>query len=72
MKITARDLLDLGVIDEIIPEPSGGAHRDPALAARTVGEAIERHLSELEGLSGEELVRGRLAKFMAMGEYREA
>jgi acetyl-CoA carboxylase carboxyl transferase subunit alpha len=72
MKITARDLLDLGVIDEIIPEPLGGAHRDPALAAKTVGAAIERHLSELESLSGEELVRGRLAKFMAMGEYREA
>jgi acetyl-CoA carboxylase carboxyl transferase subunit alpha len=72
MKITARDLLDLGVIDEIVPEPSGGAHRDPALAARAVGAAIERHLSELEGSSGEELVRRRLAKFMAMGEYREA
>jgi acetyl-CoA carboxylase carboxyl transferase subunit alpha len=72
MKITARDLLDLGVIDEIISEPSGGAHRDPALAAKTVGAAIERHLSELEGSSGEELVRRRLAKFMAMGEYREA
>jgi acetyl-CoA carboxylase carboxyl transferase subunit alpha len=72
MKITARDLLDLGVIDEIVPEPSGGAHRDPALAARSVSAAIERHLSELEGLSGEELVRKRLAKFMAMGEYREA
>jgi acetyl-CoA carboxylase carboxyl transferase subunit alpha len=72
MKITARDLLDLGVIDEIVPEPSGGAHRDPALAAKSVAAAIERHLSELEGLSGEELVRKRLAKFMAMGEYREA
>lgn len=72
MKITARDLLELGVIDEILPEPSGGAHRDPALAAKTVGAAIERHLSELDGLSGEELVRRRLTKFMAMGEYREA
>jgi acetyl-CoA carboxylase carboxyl transferase subunit alpha len=72
MKITARDLVGLGVIDEIVPEPSGGAHRDPALAARTVAAAIERHLSELEHLSGEELVRKRLAKFMSMGEYREA
>jgi len=72
MKITARDLEGLGVIDEILPEPSGGAHRDPALVAKTVAAAIERHLSELEGLSGEELVRRRLAKFMAMGEYREA
>ncbi len=72
MKITARDLEGLGVIDEIIQEPSGGAHRDPALTAKRVAAAIERHLSELEGLSGEELVRRRLAKFMAMGEYREA
>lgn len=72
MKITASDLEERGVIDEIIAEPAGGAHRDPRAAAKNVGEAIERHLSELEGLSGDELVRRRLEKFMAMGEYREA
>jgi len=72
MRITARDLQELGVIDEIIPEPSGGAHRDPALAAKSVAAAIDRHLSELEELRPDELVRRRLAKFMAMGEYREA
>nr|CAI78455.1 Acetyl-CoA carboxylase, alpha subunit [uncultured Latescibacterota bacterium] len=71
MKITARDLQELGVIDEIVPEPGGGAHRDPARTARNLGEAIERHLTELERLSPAELVRGRLDKFMAMGEYKE-
>jgi len=72
MKVTARDLEQLGVIDEIIPEPSGGAHRDPEAAARTVGEAIERHLGELERLSPAEIVGRRLDKFMSMGDYREA
>lgn len=72
MKIAAGDLAERGVIDEIVPEPAGGAHRDPSSAAKSVGEAIERHLSELERLSGDELVRRRLEKFMAMGEYREA
>jgi acetyl-CoA carboxylase carboxyl transferase subunit alpha len=71
MKITAGDLQSLGVIDEIVPEPGGGAHRDPERTARHLGEAIERHLSELETMSGAELVRGRLEKFMAMGEFRE-
>ncbi len=72
MKITARDLLELGVIDEIVPEPPGGAHRDPERAAKFVGEAIERHLTDLERLSPEELVAARIEKFMAMGEFREA
>jgi acetyl-CoA carboxylase carboxyl transferase subunit alpha len=71
MKITARDLSELGVIDEVIPEPGGGAHRDPERTARHIGEAIERHLTELEALSPAELVRGRIEKFMSMGEFRE-
>ena len=71
MKITAPDLDSLGVIDEIIREPVGGAHRDPEMAARNVGEAIQRHLSELEKLSPTELVDRRLEKFMNMGKYKE-
>ncbi len=71
MKITAKDLSELGVIDETIPEPPGGAHRDPARAAQAVGEALERHLAELEELSSVELVTKRLSKFMAMGEFKE-
>ncbi len=72
MKITAPDLMSLGVIDEIVREPVGGAHRDPEMAARNVGEAIQRHLSELEKLSPRELVDRRLEKFMSMGKYKEA
>jgi acetyl-CoA carboxylase carboxyl transferase subunit alpha len=72
MKITAPDLREFGVIDEIVPEPSGGSHRDPDKAAKSVGEAIERHLAELEGMTPAELVAARLTKFMSMGEYREA
>jgi acetyl-CoA carboxylase carboxyl transferase subunit alpha len=72
MKITASDLMELGVIDEIVPEPGGGAHRDPERAARNLSEAIERNLSELASLSPTELVRGRLDKFMSMGQFREA
>ncbi|MBN2566226.1 MAG: acetyl-CoA carboxylase carboxyltransferase subunit alpha [Candidatus Eisenbacteria bacterium] len=71
MKITARDLQELGVIDETIPEPGGGAHRDPQRAARSLGEAVLRHLSELETLSPGELVRKRLDKFLSMGQFRE-
>jgi len=71
MKVTASDLMELGVIDEIITEPIGGAHRDPERAARTLEEAIARHLTELEALPGAELVDRRLDKFMAMGQYRE-
>lgn len=72
MKITARDLDELGVIDEIVREPGGGAHRDPEAAGRNVAEALARHLSELERATPSELVRGRLEKFMGMGKYREA
>jgi acetyl-CoA carboxylase carboxyl transferase subunit alpha len=72
MKITARDLEELGVIDEIVPEPGGGAHRDPERAARNLGEALLRHLSELDQLSPTELVRRRMDKFMSMGQFREA
>jgi acetyl-CoA carboxylase carboxyl transferase subunit alpha len=71
MKITARDLSELGVIDEVIPEPGGGAHRDPERTARHIGDAIERHLTELEAMSPAELVRGRTEKFMSMGEFKE-
>jgi len=63
MKITAADLAALGIVDEVIPEPPGGAHRDPALAARYVKEVLARHLDELVGLPKEELLRRRLAKF---------
>jgi acetyl-CoA carboxylase carboxyl transferase subunit alpha len=67
MKISAADLKSLGVIDDIVPEPLGGAHRDPALACENLGDAIEESLAELEGLTPDELRRRRREKFIAIG-----
>jgi len=67
MKVTAQDLLALGVIDQIVPEPAGGAQRDPARAIATLGEAIEGALRGLARKSADELVRERRQKFLAIG-----
>ncbi len=67
MKITAQDLKTLGVIDTIVPEPLGGAHRDPAAAIAALGGAIESALGELTGQSADQLRLGRREKFLAMG-----
>lgn len=67
MKVTAQDLLALGVIDTIVSEPLGGAHRDPALAIDTLGDAIQAALGELVGREAGELRRDRREKFLAMG-----
>jgi acetyl-CoA carboxylase carboxyl transferase subunit alpha len=67
MKITAQDLKALGVIDAIIPEPVGGAHRDAALAFRRAGDAIAKSLGEFAGMSSEAIRRQRQDKFLAIG-----
>jgi acetyl-CoA carboxylase carboxyl transferase subunit alpha len=67
MKITAQDLLRLGVVDVVVPEPTGGAHRDPAAAITATGEAIADALTELQGLDPATVVRLRREKFMAIG-----
>jgi acetyl-CoA carboxylase carboxyl transferase subunit alpha len=67
MKITAQDLLSMKVIDEIIPEPSGGAHRDPTLAVQKVSTAIARMLKSFEGMSGADLKAQRRDRFLAIG-----
>lgn len=67
MKVTAQHLLALGVIDTIVPEPLGGAHRDAALAIDTLGDAIEAALAELVGREAADLRRDRREKFLAMG-----
>ncbi len=67
LKLTAEDLLRLGVIDEIVPEPAGGAHREPADAVAALGRTIERHLKRLVRLSPESLRQDRARKFAAMG-----
>ena len=67
MKITAQDLLRFGVVDTIVPEPTGGAHRDAAAAIAAAGEAIGAALAELQGLDPATIVRLRREKFMAIG-----
>lgn len=71
LRLTAADALELGVVDEVLPEPFGGAHRDPEHAAKTVAEALARHLEELDGRDPDELVAERDAKYRAMGRYLE-
>jgi acetyl-CoA carboxylase carboxyl transferase subunit alpha len=67
LKITAQDLQHLRVIDAIVPEPVGGAHRAPLEAIDAVADQIAQGLKEMDGVSGEELLRQRRAKFLAMG-----
>ena len=71
MKLTAADLLELAVIDEVIPEPAGGAHRDYHEAAATLKTAIARHLTDLQGLPEEKLVSERYQRFRRMGAFME-
>ena len=71
LKLTAPDLMRVGVIDEIIPEPIGGAHRDPRKTFETVGEAIARHLKSLDDIAPGALPTARLEKFDRMGFVEE-
>ncbi|MGE0154440.1 MAG: acetyl-CoA carboxylase carboxyltransferase subunit alpha [Reyranellaceae bacterium] len=68
LRLTAEDLLQLGVIDAIVPEPLGGAHRDTAATLSAVGDAVEKELAALRPLSGDELRQARREKFLAMGQ----
>jgi len=67
MKITAQDMVRFGVIDSVIPEPVGGAHRDPQAAIAAAGDAISTALSELRGLNRETVRAQRREKFLTMG-----
>jgi len=67
MKITAQDMVRFGVIDSVVLEPTGGAHRDPAAAIAATGEAIAKALAELKPLSREAVRKQRRDKFLAMG-----
>jgi acetyl-CoA carboxylase carboxyl transferase subunit alpha len=67
MKITAQDLARFGIIDMIVPEPTGGAHRDPAAAINVAGEAVAEALGELRGLDRATVTRLRREKFAAIG-----
>jgi acetyl-CoA carboxylase carboxyl transferase subunit alpha len=72
MRIVSSDLKNLGLVDEIIPEPLGGAHRNPEETAQNVKNAIIRHLDDLSILSPDELIADRYKRFRDMGVFYEA
>ncbi len=67
LKLTAQDLLRLGIIDEVVPEPMGGAHHDPQKMGQIVKETIKRNLEELRAIDKEELLKLRYKKYRNMG-----
>jgi acetyl-CoA carboxylase carboxyl transferase subunit alpha len=67
MKITAQDLEALGVIDTVIKEPVGGAHRDPALMMKRVGDAVAKAIAEFDAKSPAEIRRQRQDRFLEIG-----
>ncbi|MHA6529578.1 acetyl-CoA carboxylase carboxyltransferase subunit alpha [Paenibacillus sp. BAC0078] len=71
MKITAADLLDMEVIEEIVPEPRGGAHRDYEATAAAIKDAVWRHLQELSAMDCAELKEDRYLKFRKIGKFAE-
>lgn len=71
MKMSAQDLMELHLIDEIVPEPLGGADRDPAAAAASVREALSRHLKALAGKDVDALLQERYEKYRCIGVFAE-
>jgi len=69
LKLTAKDLYRLGVIDEIVKEPLGGAHRDPKKMAESLKGVVEQHLRELEKMDIDEILKNRYEKFRRMGSF---
>src|SRR4051812_9302324 len=72
LKVSADQLEKLGVVDEIIPEPSGGAHNDPTQAASALKYVLQKHLNDLRGLDPDKLVDGRYERYRHLGVYEEA
>jgi acetyl-CoA carboxylase carboxyl transferase subunit alpha len=71
LKITAKDLLELGLVDGIIPEPLGGAHQNPAETAQNLRQAVIAQLQALDTLSTAELLKQRYEKFRRQGRFNE-
>ncbi|MBI3404067.1 MAG: acetyl-CoA carboxylase carboxyltransferase subunit alpha [Acidobacteria bacterium] len=69
LRLTAPDLLSMGLVDEVVPEPEGGAHHDHEEAAQLLGPVLEKSLSELQSYSPQQLVEKRYTKFRQMGQF---
>jgi acetyl-CoA carboxylase carboxyl transferase subunit alpha len=72
LRLTAKDLLDLDLIDDVVREPLGGAHRDPEATAEAIKSAVKRYWKELEGVERAELIETRYRKFRRMGAYEDS
>jgi acetyl-CoA carboxylase carboxyl transferase subunit alpha len=70
MRVTARDLKDLQIVDEIIPEVTGGAHVDPGGQAQLIGDVLERQLAELSSMDGDALIDERYKRFRRLGQFK--
>lgn len=71
LKLTANDLMQLGIIDEVVPEPEGGAHRDHDAAAEQIGIALRRNLERVTALTTDEMLMKRYEKFRRLGNFAE-
>ena len=71
LKITAKNHLEFGLVDEVVPEPLGGAHTDPDATAETLRTVLLKHLEELLKMSAAERLQKRYAKFRAFGHFSE-
>jgi len=71
LRITAQELIDLGIVDEIIPEPLGGAHLDHAATAKAVHDTLIKQLDDLRKLKPDKLIRRRREKYLEMGRFQE-
>ncbi|HLG21773.1 MAG TPA: acetyl-CoA carboxylase carboxyltransferase subunit alpha [Candidatus Manganitrophaceae bacterium] len=71
LKMTATDLIQLGIVDEIIPEPAGGAHRDPQKVAEMISKSVSKHLADLESVPEEERLERRYRRLRKIGQYTE-
>jgi acetyl-CoA carboxylase carboxyl transferase subunit alpha len=69
LKITPKDLMELGLVDEVVPEPAGGAHTDHKRAAELLGDALAKNLEQLRSVSGRDLVRQRYEKYRVMTNF---
>jgi acetyl-CoA carboxylase carboxyl transferase subunit alpha len=72
LKITAQDLKDLGILDQILPEPAGGAHSDPLGAASILKEALQQNLEALSQLTSQQRRELRYQKFRSIGVFTES
>ena len=72
MRITADNLKDFGLIDEVLPEPLGAAHRDPRQMAESIQNALATHLDQLESQPIEQLLDNRLERISAYGQFKDA